>query len=583
MDLQPCNNDGSFDQEHYPSSRGRIIYVRDFGGIAKLAEPLIRALITVTRLRRIALMKASTPGGIFLDTEPSVEDNQSTGVDNLHLLQRTTIVLGISGSFDWSDKTSYRRLGEAMQAYDCNQLSAFLPHIRTWKVSKPKEEDLAKSMATLLVNPTLDPPIKNTDWPSDQSLCNTNVYRRIICLYGLQDTKQSAPEEATSFSSQSSNGKKRMNSKDELWIQERTIFQMDRKREIEAACLTTGEEKMVYKREIEVECLAINEQKIQREITALGGIVILSPNHRIFASLQSSRKSVETSANSLEKQHTNTSEETLLREFGVFTNVLSTPVTKRIAKFACFASSYDPSTSNNDTPLHSSSHPPKYTVTPEHIISAFKASASRESSVRDLIAQAFKGEGKNGNSRSTKNVVTDLRDGDSLDKHETALISNVIDPKQLKISFKDVCLDPAIIDNVRTTISFPLRYPKAFSMGILESESMSGILLYGPPGTGKTMLCRAIAKECKANMLAISPSDVKNMWLGESEKLCKAIFTLARKLAPCIVFIDEVDAILGARTSQSTSSSTHTSMVRTLFPNYESSRKGFLIPIAAIV
>ncbi|KAF8314001.1 AAA ATPase, partial [Clavulina sp. PMI_390] len=131
----------------------------------------------------------------------------------------------------------------------------------------------------------------------------------------------------------------------------------------------------------------------------------------------------------------------------------------------------------------------------------------------------------------------------------------------LKTSFKDVCLDPHIIDHVRTTISFPLKYPRAFSTGLLGTEAMSGILLYGPPGTGKTMLCRAVAKECNARMLIIQPSHVKDMWQGESEKLVRSIFTLARKIAPCIVFIDEVDAIFGSRTTSASSSTTHRSML----------------------
>ena len=80
---------------------------------------------------------------------------------------------------------------------------------------------------------------------------------------------------------------------------------------------------------------------------------------------------------------------------------------------------------------------------------------------------------------------------------------------------------------------------------------MTGILLYGPPGTGKTMLCRAIAKECKVRILLITPSDIEDMYVGETEKLIVATFSLARKIAPCIIFIDEVDATLGSRTGSS--------------------------------
>jgi SpoVK/Ycf46/Vps4 family AAA+-type ATPase len=70
-------------------------------------------------------------------------------------------------------------------------------------------------------------------------------------------------------------------------------------------------------------------------------------------------------------------------------------------------------------------------------------------------------------------------------------------------------------------------------------------------------LCRAIAKECNIRMLLITPSHVQDMWVGESEKLVAATFSLARKIAPCVIFIDEVDAIFGARTNESGNSSRH--------------------------
>jgi SpoVK/Ycf46/Vps4 family AAA+-type ATPase len=133
---------------------------------------------------------------------------------------------------------------------------------------------------------------------------------------------------------------------------------------------------------------------------------------------------------------------------------------------------------------------------------------------------------------------------------------------QLDTRFEDVCIEPKTIEGVRTIISLPLMYPAAFATGILRKEALSGILLYGPPGTGKTMLCRAIAKECNVRMLLIAPSDVEDMWVGESEKLIAAIFSLARKIAPCAIFIDEVDAMFGARANEpGNSSHYHRSML----------------------
>ena len=75
----------------------------------------------------------------------------------------------------------------------------------------------------------------------------------------------------------------------------------------------------------------------------------------------------------------------------------------------------------------------------------------------------------------------------------------------------------------------------------------SGVLLHGQPGTGKTMLAQAIDSDANVPLISMEPSAVESRWFGQSEKLIKASFSLAAKLAPCIVFIDELDAIAGTR------------------------------------
>ena len=111
------------------------------------------------------------------------------------------------------------------------------------------------------------------------------------------------------------------------------------------------------------------------------------------------------------------------------------------------------------------------------------------------------------------------------------------------------------IEGLKTLTSLSLIRPEAFSYGVLASDSIPGLLLYGPPGTGKTLLAKAVAKESRATVLEVSGSEVYDMYVGEGEKNVKAIFTLAKKLSPCVVFIDEADAIFASRGGHSSRTS----------------------------
>ncbi|XBW36551.1 hypothetical protein QEN19_002127 [Hanseniaspora menglaensis] len=99
---------------------------------------------------------------------------------------------------------------------------------------------------------------------------------------------------------------------------------------------------------------------------------------------------------------------------------------------------------------------------------------------------------------------------------------------------------------LKETIVFPFLRPDLFS-GL--REPINGLLLYGPPGTGKTMLAKCVAYQTESTFFNVSVSSITSKFLGESEKLVKGVFTLAAKLSPSIIFIDEIDSILGSRGS----------------------------------
>ncbi|XP_024376047.1 uncharacterized protein [Physcomitrium patens] len=132
------------------------------------------------------------------------------------------------------------------------------------------------------------------------------------------------------------------------------------------------------------------------------------------------------------------------------------------------------------------------------------------------------------------------------DEYEKALLSAVIPPEEVGVKFDDVGALENVKDALRELVMLPLQRPELFLKGNL-TKPCKGVLLFGPPGTGKTLLAKAVATEAGANFINITGSTITSKWFGDAEKLTKALFSLARKLSPAVIFVDEVDSLLGAR------------------------------------
>lgn len=132
---------------------------------------------------------------------------------------------------------------------------------------------------------------------------------------------------------------------------------------------------------------------------------------------------------------------------------------------------------------------------------------------------------------------------DEEEKLENA-ISDIIVTEKPNITLADIAGLETAKQTLREAIVLPLMRPDLFSGA---RKPWKGILLFGPPGCGKTLLAKATAAEVEATFFNVSASSIISKWLGESEKLVKQLFELADEKQPSIIFIDEVDALAGAR------------------------------------
>lgn len=115
--------------------------------------------------------------------------------------------------------------------------------------------------------------------------------------------------------------------------------------------------------------------------------------------------------------------------------------------------------------------------------------------------------------------------------------------KNLGVTWQDCIGLEKVIQLLKEAVIYPKKYPSLFA----NVSTWKGVILYGPPGTGKTLVAKALASEAECTFINLSPSTFISKWRGESEKLIKTLFDMAKQYAPTTIFIDELDALASKR------------------------------------
>jgi vacuolar protein-sorting-associated protein 4 len=128
-------------------------------------------------------------------------------------------------------------------------------------------------------------------------------------------------------------------------------------------------------------------------------------------------------------------------------------------------------------------------------------------------------------------------------KLKDALSSAIVREKP-NVRWDDIAGLEGAKEALKEAVILPIKFPHLF---VGKRTPWKGILLYGPPGTGKSYLAKAVATEAHSTFFSVSSSDLVSKWMGESERLVKQLFQMARDNKPAIIFIDEVDSLCGQR------------------------------------
>lgn len=139
-------------------------------------------------------------------------------------------------------------------------------------------------------------------------------------------------------------------------------------------------------------------------------------------------------------------------------------------------------------------------------------------------------------------------EGVKLTEYEMNIASQLVDPQTMKVSWCDIAGLDEVINELQDTVILPFQ-KRHLLAGSKLFQPPKGVLLFGPPGCGKTMIAKATAKASGCKFINLQASTLTDMWYGESQKLAAAVFSLAVKIQPCIIFIDEIESFLRNRSS----------------------------------
>ena len=156
-------------------------------------------------------------------------------------------------------------------------------------------------------------------------------------------------------------------------------------------------------------------------------------------------------------------------------------------------------------------------------------------------AMGANGKASNGAGKGESNGDTE-EDADQ--KKLRGQLTGAILTDKPNVKWEDVAGLEQAKEALKEAVILPIKFPHLFQG---KRQPWKGILLYGPPGTGKSYLAKAVATEANSTFFSVSSSDLVSKWMGESERLVKQLFNMARENKPAIIFIDEVDALCGPR------------------------------------